>query len=374
MDPLVNVEEADAIEYIFERGWTDGLPVVPPTPRRVTAMLEAAGRKAEELLGSVPDTRRVVTAGITAINAVMAGCKPEYFSIVVSALEAVLDPAFKINTVATSTGGAAVCVIVSGPGADEVKMNSGCNVLGSGNRANATIGRAVRLTIANGLGAKTGKLDATSIGHPGKYTLCFAENPPLDPWRPLRVEKGYSSEDTTVTVMATEGPRQIANLLNETPEGVLLSIAAAMKNPSTFIVGKGGQGVVLLGHEHALAIHQAGWSKQQAREFLVEHSRVTPAELEAAGVRLESRTQHDMTPAADGKLSTVQSIDDIILVTAGGPGAGWSAYLPAWAPTIHSRSVTRRVRPVGEALPDCGPDICEVPGIKESFPMSTNRS
>jgi hypothetical protein len=174
--------------------------------------------------------------------------------------------------------------------------------------------------------------------------------------------------------MATEGPRQIANLLNETPEGVLLSIAAAMKNPSTFIVGKGGQGVVLLGHEHALAIHQAGWSKQQAREFLVEHSRVTPAELEAAGVRLESRTQHDMTPAADGKLSTVQSIDDIVLVTAGGPGAGWSAYLPAWAPTIHSRSVTRRVRPVGEALPDCGPDICEVPGIKESFPMSTNRS
>lgn len=372
MTDVVTVDEADAMEFMFESGWTDGLPVVPPTPARVGAMLAAAGRTGEDVLGSVPARRRVVTAEIAAVNAVMAGCKPEYFNIVVTALEAVLDPAFNVNTVVTSTGGAAICVVVSGPGAADIGMNARHNALGSGNRANATIGRAVRLTAANALGAKTGKLDASSVGHPGKYTLCFAENPPAAPWPTLTVEKGYGPDDTTVTIMATEGPRQVANQLNERPEDVLLSFAAAMRNPSTFIVGKGGQGLVVLGHEHALAVHQAGWTKQQAREFLAEHSRITPAELEAGGIRLETGAQHDMTPGPDGKLPTVLSADDIVIVTAGGPGAGWSAYLPAWAPVMHSRSVTRRVRPVGEALPDCGPDDCAVPWLTESFASTSS--
>lgn len=374
MTDVLTVEEADAMEFIFDQGWTDGLPVMPPTPAKVAAMLEAAGRAGDDVLGSVPARRRVVTAEITAVNAVMAGCKPEYFNIVVTAMEAVLDPAFNVNTAATSTGGAAICVIVSGPGAAEIGMNSRHNVLGSGNRPNATIGRAVRLTVANALGAKSGKLDASSVGHPGKFTLCFAENPPSPPWEPLGVEKGYAAADTTVTIMATEGPRQIANQLNERPEDVLLSFAAAMRNPSTFIVGKGGQGVVVLGHEHALAVHQAGWSKQRAREFLVEHSRIAPAELEAAGIRIETGAQHDMTPGADGKLPTVRTPEDVVIVTAGGPGAGWSAYLPAWAPVMHSRSVTRRVRPVGEALPDCGPDDCAVPWLADTFTTSGSPS
>jgi hypothetical protein len=361
MTDVLTVDEADAIEFMFDAGWTDGLPVVPPTPARVEAMLAAAGRRGDDVLGSVPARRRIVTTEIAAVNAVMAGCRPEYFNIVATAVEAMLDPAFNVNTAVTSTGGAAVCVIVSGPGAAEIGMNARHNVLGSGNRANATIGRAVRLVAANALGAKSGKLDASSVGHPGKYTLCFAENPPAPPWPSLAVERGYEAADTTVTIMATEGPRQVANQLNEEPEQVLLSFAAAMRNPSTFIVGKGGQGVVVLGHEHALAVHQAGWSKQQAREFLAEHSRISPEELVAAGIRIETGAQHDMTPGPDGKLPTVRSADDIVLVTAGGPGAGWSAYLPAWAPVMHSQSVTKRVRPVGEALPDCGPDGCEIP-------------
>ena len=363
----VTVDEADAIEFAYEQGWTDGLPVVPPTPDRVQAMLDAAGLDAADVLGSVPARRKVLSAGVAATNAVMAGCRPEYFQVVVTALEAVLDPAFNVNTAATSTGGAAICVIVSGPLTDEIGMNGGLNALGSGNRANATIGRAVRLTVANALGAKSGQLDASSVGHPGKFTLCFAEKPPAAPWAPLRVERGYSPEDTTVTIMATEGPRQVANQLNESPEGVLLSFAAAMKNPSTFIVGKGGQGIVVLGHEHALAVHQAGWDKPRIRDFLAEHSRVTPAELEGGGIVLETGAQHDMTPGADGRLPTVAGPDDIVLVTAGGPGAGWSAYLPAWAPVMHSRSITKRVRPVGEALPDCGPDDCEVPWLTDSI-------
>lgn len=362
MSEILTVVESDAIELMFERGWTDGLPVVPPTPSKVAAMLDGV-RQPDEVLGTVPARRRIVTAELAAVNAVMAGCKPEYFPVVVTAIEAVLDSAFNVNTAATSTGGSAICVIVSGPMADEIGMNARHNALGSGNRANATIGRAARLTVSNALDAKTGKLDGSSVGHPGKYTFCFAEDPPGAPWQTLAVEKGYSELDTTVTIMATEGPRQIANHLNEDPAGVLLSFASAMKAPSNFIAGKSGQVVVVIGHEHQMAIREAGWTKAQVSEFLVEHSRVTPEELGAGGVLLESGAQHDMAPGTDGKLAVVAHSDDIVLVTAGGPGAGWSAMIPAWASTQHSRSVTRRVRPPGEALPDCGPDSCALPSI-----------
>ena len=367
MTQVLTVPEVDAIEIMYDKGWTDGLPVVPPTPAKVAAMLAAGGREPDEILGSVPARRKTVNAEIVAINAVMAGCKPEYFPIVVTAIEAVLDPAFNINTVATSTGGAAICVMVSGPMADEIGMNGRHNALASGNRANATIGRAVRLTVANALGAKTGKLDASSVGHPGKYTFCFAERPPVAPWQTLTVEKGYQPEDTTVTIMAADGPRTVANHLNEDPEGVLLTYAAAMKAANSFIVGKSGQVTIVLGHEHELAVRQAGWTKLQAVEFLVEHSRVTPAEIEASGVHIERGAQHDMTPGPDGKLATVATVNDIVLIAAGGPGSGWGAMIPSWAPAAHSHSVTRRVRPVGEEMPDCGPDGCEVSWLTEDF-------
>ena len=367
------VNEADAIEFMYEQGWTDGLPVVPPTPDRVRAMLDATGLEADTVLGVVPARRMTIPARLAAANAVMAGCRPDYFPLVVTALEAVLDPAFNVNTVATSTGGAAICIVVSGPESARVGMNSQHNLLGSGNRANATIGRAVRLTVANGLGAKTGKLDASSIGHPGKYTLCFAEHEPRGDWDPLRVELGYGAEDTTVTIMATEGPRQIAQQLSEAPEDVLLAFAGAMTQPSQFITGKAGQCVVVLGHEHAQSLREAGWTRQRAREFLVEHSRISPAELAAGGIHLETGAQHDMSPGADGRLATFVDTDDIVLVTAGGPGAGWSAYLPAWAPRQHSRSVTRRLREAGAALPDCGPEGCEVPWLVDDVKTATDR-
>jgi hypothetical protein len=360
---LVTVDEGEAIEYAYAQGWTDGLPVVPPTDARVAAMLAAADVDADRVLGAVPARRKVITAGVAAANAVLAGCRPEYFPLVLAALEAALDPAFNLNTVATSTGGAAICVIVSGPMAEAVGMNARHNVLGTGNRANATIGRAVRLVAGNALGAKTGKLDATSIGHPGKFTLCFAEDPPPAPWHPLRVQQGYALQDTTVTVIATEGPRQVANQLSERPEDVLLAFVAQMKTASSFIVGKGGQCIVMLGHEHALAVRQAGWSQARVRDFLFEHSRISPAELAAGGIHVEQGAQHDMATGADGRIATFRALEDIVLLTAGGPGAGWSAYLPTWAPKMHSRYVVRRVRPVGEPMPDCGPDGCALPAF-----------
>lgn len=360
MSQLLEVHENQVGEELFRRGWTDGLPVVPPTPDRVAAMLATVDLEPDDVVGSIPRRRRHLTAELAAVNAVMAGCLPEYFPVVVAALGAALDPVFNAHAAFTSTGGAATCVIVSGPLAVELGMNSGANALGPGNRANATIGRAVRLVARNVFGAATGDMDASSLGNPGKLTLCFAEEDPPAPWEPLRVREGFSVADTTVTVMATEGPRQVANHLSEDPRGLLATFVSAIRVPATFSVGKGSQGVVVLGPEHALALRQAGWSQDEVRDALVSGSRIHPDDLVAAGVPLEVDSAHDMTPGPDGLLPSLAGADDLVLVTAGGGGPGWSAYLPAFAPAKHSRAVTRRVRLAGEVLPDCGPDACEI--------------
>lgn len=357
---LLELTESDAVETFFERGWTDGLPVVPPTPERVAAMLAAVGMEPEDVVGSIPRRGRVLTAELAAVNAVMAGCRPEHFPIAVAAMGAALDPVFNANATFTSTGGAATCVVVSGPMAVEAGMNAGANLLGPGNRANATIGRAVRLVARNVFGAASGDMDASSLGNAAKVSLCFAEADPPAPWLPLRVRLGYEAEDTTVTVMATEASRQVANHLSEDPVGLLRTIASMMRVPGSFPVGKGGQGVVVLGPEHSLALRQAGWTQEQACELLVEASRIHPDELVANGVPLEVDSAHDMTPGPDGLLPSICSAEDLVLVTGGGGGPGWSAYLPGFAPAIHSRAVTRRVRTAADAMPDCGPDSCEV--------------
>jgi hypothetical protein len=359
------MEELDVQEAFFERGWTDGLPIVPPTPDRVQAMLDLVlADDPDTLIGYLPARGRGVTLEKAAINAVMAGCKPEYFPVVVAALEAMFDEAFNLHTVLTSTGGAALCAIVSGPIAQEIGMNARHNVLGQGNRANATIGRALRLVAMNVLGSKPGESDASSFGHPGKFTLCFAEDPPPAPWRPLRMELGYFEEDTTVTLVPCEGPHQLAQQLTDSAADVLRSFATSIRHPAWFSTGKGGHGALVLGPEHAGFCIAEGWSQARVREYVYEHARVSPEELLAAGTQIEHNAQHDMSAGADGKIASLRSPDDVLLVTAGGEGAGWSAWLPSWAPTIHAYRATRRVRPAGEPLPECGPDGCIVPWLK----------
>jgi hypothetical protein len=362
MGETITVDEREAQEELFARGLTDGLPVIPPTTGRVEAMLAAVGADDPALLvGFLPARRRGVTLEKAAANAVMAGCLPEHFPVVIAALEAMFDPAFNLGAVLTSTGGAAVCAIVSGPIATAIGMNARENVLGPGNRANATIGRALRLIALNALGSRPGESDASSFGHPGKFTFCFAEDPPPVPWEPLRVQLGYLPGDTTVTVLPSESPHQIAHQMTRRSESVLRTCAAVIRSPGWFATGKRGQGVLVLGPEHAGFCVDDGWTQRGVRELLYEESRVLASELTAVGVELERGTVHDMTPAADGKLDTLASPDDVFLVTAGREGAGWSVWIPNWAPVQHARAVTRRVRPQGEPLPDCGPDGCLVP-------------
>lgn len=362
MDETLTLEEQDVQEEFFAREWTDGLPIVPPTRERVEAMLEVVGAlDPEVLIGFLPARGRGVSMEKAATNAVMAGCRPEYFPIVVGALEAMFDSAFNLHTVLTSTGGAAICTIVSGPIAAEIGMNARHNALGQGNRANATIGRALRLVAMNVLGSKPGGSDASSFGHPGKFTFCFAEDPPPDPWRPLSVRLGYAESDTTVTVLPTEGPHQLAQQLTQSAEEVLRSFARSISHPAWFSTGKGGHGALVLGPEHAGFCLAEGWTQDRVCEFVYGEARIAPEEMIASGVHLEENSQHDMTPGDDGKLATIESPAEVLLLTAGGEGAGWSTWIPSWAPTIHARRASRRVRPAGEPLPDCGPDGCIVP-------------
>lgn len=360
MAQTMRVDEAELQDVFTERGWSDGLPVVAPTPERVEAMLAESDLLPEDVLGAVPGRAAVLTAEMLAANAVMAGARPEYFPIVQAAMSAALDPAFNLNAALTSTGGAALTIVVSGPLGDDVGVHGGHNALGPGFRANATIGRTLRLVARNAFDARPGGMDGSSLGNPARYSLCFAEAPPPDGWQPLRVRLGYELADTTVTVMATEGPHQVANHLNGDADGILATLASAMASPTTFITGKGGQALFVLGPEHAAVLAGAGLTPLQVQEHLALAGRVAPQALLDAGIRIPVGSAHDMTADSDGLLPVVKAAQDVQLVTAGGAGAGWSAYLPSWATSVTTAAVSRRVRVAHEPLPDCGDDVCAV--------------
>ena len=183
-------DAADAVEFYFERGWADGLPVVPPTDDTVRRFLDEAGRAPSDIVATEPTRGRVITAEKVAINVVMAGCLPEYMPVVLAAIEAMDQPKFNLHAITARTMGAAVLTVVNGPVAGRLGMNSGVNVFGPGCRPNATIGRAIRLVLTNVSGASPGELDKATLGHPGKYSFCIAEAEDVSPWSPLHVERG----------------------------------------------------------------------------------------------------------------------------------------------------------------------------------------
>ena len=196
----------EAIERCYELGWTDGLPVVPPTEARVAEFIERSGRPSGEVIGELPERRREITVGKVAANAVMAGCLPDYMPVVLTATEAMLDPVFNLVGPSSSMGGSGILTIINGPVTRELNINARNNLFGPGNRANATIGRAVRLILMNACAAIPGVFDRSVIGHPGKYTYCIAEAEGETHWTPLHVERGFQAEQSTVTVFAGESP------------------------------------------------------------------------------------------------------------------------------------------------------------------------
>jgi hypothetical protein len=263
-------EMEDPMESCFERGWSDGLPVVPPTEIRVVHMLAGTKRDPGEVLGLVPPDLQPCTIEKVAVNAVMAGCKPEYLPVVIAAVEACLIDQFCMHGLLATTWFSGPMVIVNGPIARRIGMNSGANALGQGNRANATIGRALQLVIRNVGGGKPGGVDRSTLGNPGKYTFCFAEDEDNSCWESLSVQRGYSADQSTVTLFAADGVQGIADQKSRDPESLCRSLAASLLTVGHRKFAMLSDAFIILVPEHQRIFASANWSKQQVLDRLTE--------------------------------------------------------------------------------------------------------
>ena len=312
----VAVEVDDAHEVCFECGWTDGLPVVPPTPERVERMVAGCSRAPNEGLGSVPPSLAPLSVEKVAVNAVMAGCRPEYMPVVLAVLEAALDPAFSLHGVLCTTCFSGPIVIVNGPVAARIGMNCGINALGQGNRANATIGRTLQLVVRNLGGGIPGGVDRSTLGQPGKFTFCFAEDESDAEWLPLSVARGARRGASAVTLFAGTGVQGVWDEASRSPEDLVASLAASLR-----VAGNPGyldyhDAIVVLSPEHYRIFRDAGW----------ERCRIETA-LEAAA------TERGVSRYRRGGIMTVR---------AGGPAGLMSGILCGWGGD--SDPVTREVR------------------------------
>src|SRR5436309_4052852 len=332
------VEDGDAIEFCFRQGWTDGLPAVPPTAARVGAMLAGARLDPTQEIGFVAHRAVSITAEKVAINAVMAGCTPDFMPVVVAAVEGIADPRWSYHGPGTSTAGAGVLMIVNGPIARELDVNAGDNLFGPGWRANLTIGRALRLVMRNVCGSMPGLLDRGTVGHPGKLSYVIAENEAESPWTPLSVERGFRPEQSTVTVMAAEGPHQFYNQLSSTAEGILTTLADNMR-VSGNVMGQPHYALVLAG-EHMRTIAADGWDKKRIRQFVWENTQNSHAHLKRT-----NRMTGTIEPGDEQKMRPlVASPDDILVVAAGGRAGAFSCFIPGWSSAKSSAAITVEVR------------------------------
>jgi hypothetical protein len=356
-----------AIESCYEHGWTDGLPVVPPTEALVERMLAAGPWAEDHVLLFEPVRDRAVTAYKAAVNAVMAGCRPEYFPVVGAALAAIGDPAFELHGPATSTGGAALMVIVNGPIRRRLDVHSKTNLFGPGFRANATIGRALRLVLLNCLDCRPGVLDKSTQGWPGKYSLCFAEDEESSPWEPLSVARGFRPGQSTVTVFAAESGHNVLSHGTGSPERLLALFADAMAGLGSLSPGRS---VIVCAPEHAAHLKRENWSRARTQAWLYEHAWRSLADLKRTGKVepafftnpqllewLYGNAANGMpaTPPDPGAAEHVTAEDetirvhrglgpdDILLCVGGGEAGGHSAFFPSWSRGRSVPFVTKEV-------------------------------
>ena len=313
-----------ANELYQDNGWTDGLPITPPTDKLVGAFLDAAHLGPEDVVGVEPVRRRRITAEKVAIAAVMAGCRPEYMPVVLAVVRAVCAPEFGLHGTTASTGGSAQFIIVNGPIRRVIGMNATHNALANASRANATIGRTPRLLILNVLGGTPGRLDRSTLGHPGKFTFCVAEDEEDHPWTPLAVERGVPAGESAVTVLAAGSPHQLMNEWTRDPRELLETYAATMRaNLLTYSIWPGNYAIVI-GRQHRDVLIAAGWSKRDVREYVHERARVTRGEWRSVGKgAVVGRKAADVHPA-------LRTPDDLLVIAAGGPAGGFGAVVPPW--------------------------------------------
>ena len=331
-----------AIDACYENGWTDGLPVVPPEQSRVEAMLDMEGRPPETIIANHPTTGLECSLLAAAVNAVMAGCLPEYFPTVVAALEAANEADYNYHGSAASTGGSCQLLIVSGPVVNDIGMNAAGNTFGPGNRANATIGRAMRLVLLNVFRMTPAIADQSTQGHPGKYTMCIAERAESNPWAPLHEEFGFGPDISSVTVFAGAGFCNVENHGGNSPEAILDCIADSMANLGCIT---SGQSLVVFSPEHAAIIASKGWSKAAVREYLFETAKQPVDTMK----RVQKFVQREYEIQGRDDMHRGMTPDDILITVAGGDAGGHSAFIPSWSRT---RASIMQTKPIGVCI-DC---------------------
>ncbi|MBI4308002.1 MAG: hypothetical protein HY684_04275 [Chloroflexi bacterium] len=353
---VVAADMDDAVEEAYRRGWTDGLPIVPPTESKVSRVLEYLGRDPQENLGIVPPKNGIATMEKVAINAVMAGCLPEHVPVVLAGLKAMLQPAFNLNGVQATTHCVAPLAIVSGPIVQKLGFNAADGCFGGGSRANATVGRALRLILWNIGGGYPGEIDKATFGHPGKYTYCIAENQKDNPWEPLHVERGLNSEDSAVTMFGCEAPHSVM----AGPGPALASLdtiadsIATLGSNSTHL---GGETLACIGPRIASVLAKAGFTRRTIKDYLYENARkplgalkrgprASDLETEAdfrwpkrrATLALDPEMRRRLWPKwideqrDDAMVPIFERSEDIHIAVAGGWGAtaGFCMVCPGW--------------------------------------------
>ena len=341
------VDAEDDFEQInslyLERGWSDGLPIVPPTVARVERMLAYCDRPWDEPVAKLPPRYGDATPLRLAANAVMAGCKPQYFPLILLTIEALCAEQFNLYGVQATTHSCAPLIIVNGPIAQELAINSGHGALGSGTQANATIGRAVRLALVNIGGAIPGVGDMATYGVPTKFTYCTAENEAASPWEPLHVERGFPATASTVTVYAAEPPHNINDHESTTAEGVLQTIAGTVATTgSNNVHNPLSEVVILFGPEHAATV-AGGYTKQQVKEYLYERARLPMSSFSRENIERRIRKNDPERYANAGPdmlVPMVQSPEKFIVIVVGGAGKH-SAFIPPFGNEV---SVTRALK------------------------------
>jgi hypothetical protein len=326
---------------MFQRGWTDGLPVVPPTEERVLRMLTGTERAPDEIVATVPPDLVDVTVEKVAIAAVMAGCLPEYLPWVLTAVEAVCTDEFNMHGLLATTMPVGPVIVCSGPGTRRIGMNSGINALGQGNRANSTIGRALQLVVRNVGGGRPGEVDRATHGNPGKLSFCFAEDDEASTIGTLAGSRGVPEGVDALTVFPGEGPRCVVDQLSRAPESLANSLAANLRTVHHPKLPYGFDAILVIGPEHGRVFADAGWDRERILAEL--HAR-----LQLPG----SETVRGAGGIAEGVPESLADVtlpkfkpDGLLLAFAGGRAGLFSAIIGGWANgTVGSTPVTRQVR------------------------------
>jgi hypothetical protein len=333
----------DPAELCYARGWTDGLPVTPPTDERIIAMLKGTTRRPGEVVGKIPPFLADCTVEKAAINAVMAGCRPEYMPVLLAAIEAALEPVFTLHGVLATTYFSSPIIVVNGPVAKKIGMNSGINALGQGNRANATIGRALNLIVQNVGGGRPGEADRSTLGAPSKYTLCFAEDESDPQWEPLSVARGLPRGASAVTLFQGHGPEAFVDQKTRTAEGLTRSFATSLVRMGHLNLTQSARALLVLSPEHYAIYKEAGWDRRRIERALYEATIRPGAELIAGK---DGIGEGIPASRADERVPKFHE-DGLMVVRAGGPAGLFSAILPGWLAgrnRLELQPVTKEIR------------------------------